>query len=51
MVEQIFADFEMLRGLEPVLTALEPEAMVADGLTAPLHPGAEAYYRARGWIE
>ena len=51
MVEQIFADFETLRGLDPVLTALEPEAMVADGLTAPLHPGAEAYFRARGWIE
>ena len=50
-VEQIFADFETLRGLEPVLTALEPEAMVSNGLTAPLHPGAEAYYRARGWIE
>ena len=35
----------MLRGLEPVLTALDPEAMVADGLTAPLHPGAERYFR------
>jgi len=51
MVGQIFADFDMLRGLEPVLTALEPEAMASDGLTAPLHPGAAAYYRERGWLE
>jgi TRAP transporter TAXI family solute receptor len=51
MVEQIFADFEMLRGLEPVLTALEPETMAAAGLAAPLHPGAEAFYRGRGWID
>jgi uncharacterized protein len=51
MVGQIFADADTLRGLEPVLAALEPAAMVSDGLTAPLHPGAEAYYRERGWLE
>ena len=34
-----------------VLTALEPEAMASDGLTAPLHPGAARYYRERGWLE
>jgi TRAP transporter TAXI family solute receptor len=51
MVGQVFADFDMLRGLEPVLTALEPQAMASDGLAAPLHPGAEAYYRERGWLE
>jgi TRAP transporter TAXI family solute receptor len=51
MVGQIFADFDMLRGLEPVLTALEPEAAVAEGLTARLHPGAAAYFRERGWVE
>jgi TRAP-type uncharacterized transport system substrate-binding protein len=41
----------MLRGLEPVLTALEPEHMASEGLTAPLHPGAERYFRERGWLE
>jgi TRAP transporter TAXI family solute receptor len=51
MVGQIFMDFQMLRGLEPVLTALDPEVMISDGLTAPLHPGAAAYYRERGWLE
>jgi TRAP transporter TAXI family solute receptor len=51
MVDQIFADFDMLRGLEPVLTTLEPESMASEGLTAPLHPGAERYFRKRGWLE
>lgn len=50
MVRAIFADFDMLRGLDPVLAALDPEAMVHEGLTAPLHPGAARYYRERGWI-
>ena len=40
-----------LAGFEPVLAALDPEAMPRRGLTAPLHPGAEAVYRARGLIE
>jgi len=51
MVSEMFLDFDMLRGLEPVLTALDPEAMATDGLTAPLHPGAERYFRERGWLD
>lgn len=51
MVGQIFADFDMLRGLEPTLASLDPEAMATEGLTAPLHPGAERYFRERGWID
>ena len=41
----------MLRGLDPVLRDLDPEAMTHEGLTAPLHPGAARYYRERGWIQ
>jgi TRAP transporter TAXI family solute receptor len=51
MLGQIFADFEMLRGLEPVLAGLEPQAMASGGLAAPLHPAAERYFRERGWID
>lgn len=51
MVSSIFADLDTLRGLDPVLASLEPQAMVRDGLTAPLHPGAARYYRERGWVE
>lgn len=51
MVRAMFGDLDMLRSLDPVLAGLDPEAMVRDGLTAPLHPGAARYYRERGWIE
>jgi len=50
-VNAIFGDFDMLRGLDPVLRDLDPEAMTHEGLTAPLHPGAARYYRERGWIQ
>lgn len=51
MTAQILDDIEMLRGLDPVLATLDPEAMTSDGITAPLHPGAEAYFRERGWLD
>ncbi len=51
IVEAIFGDIDMLRGLEPVLSDLDPQTMVRQGLAAPLHPGAERYYREQGWID
>jgi TRAP transporter TAXI family solute receptor len=51
IVRSVFDDFETLKGLDPVLAGLDPQAMVQDGLTAPLHPGAARYFRERGWIE
>ena len=50
-VDEIFADLETLRGLEPVLAELDPQRMATDGLAAPLHPAAERYFRERGWID
>ena len=41
---------EHLRAAHPVLQALDPARMTREGLTAPLHPGAERYYRERGWM-
>jgi TRAP-type uncharacterized transport system substrate-binding protein len=41
----------MLRGLHPALARLDPKAMAGTGLSAPLHPGAERYYREQGWLE
>ena len=29
---------------------LEPRKMIRNGLSAPLHPGAERYYREKGWM-
>jgi TRAP transporter TAXI family solute receptor len=51
IVQAIFGDIDMLRGLEPVLAHLDPAEMVGAGLAAPLHPGAERYYREQGWID
>lgn len=44
----ILDDLAMLRGLEPVLADLDPAAMASDGLSAPLHPGAERAFREHG---
>ena len=41
----------MLRGLDPVLAGLDPAAMATEGLAAPLHPGADRYFREQGWLE
>ncbi|HCQ59945.1 MAG TPA: C4-dicarboxylate ABC transporter substrate-binding protein, partial [Sulfitobacter sp.] len=30
---------------------LTQEEMISGGLSAPLHPGAEKYYKEQGWIE
>ncbi|NJO55029.1 MAG: TAXI family TRAP transporter solute-binding subunit [Rhodospirillales bacterium] len=39
-----------LRGFHPALATLKPEMMISNGIAIPLHPGAEKYYRERGWL-
>jgi uncharacterized protein len=51
VVKSIFDDFETFRGLHPALANLDPQAMATQGNSAPLHPGAERYYREQGWIQ
>lgn len=46
----VFEHLDVLRRLHPALAHLDPEAMIHDGLTAPLHPGAARYYIERGWL-
>lgn len=46
----IFENLDMFRGLHPALANLDPEQMVSDGLSAPLHPGAERYFREAGLL-
>lgn len=50
IVSSALDDMETLRGLDPVLARLEPEAMASGGLTAPLHPAAETLYRDHGLL-
>ena len=51
LVKAVFDNFSDFTGLHPAFANLSEEAMISDGLSAPLHPGAERYYRERGWIE
>lgn len=49
IVRIVFAHLDELRQLHPALRDLTPNIMLS-ALTAPLHPGAERYYKERGWI-
>lgn len=51
VVSAVFENFDRFKGLHPAFANLTEEEMIADGNSAPLHPGAEMYYRERGWIE
>jgi len=50
MVRAVFEKFDDFKRLHPALANLEPQRMVTEGLSAPLHPGAARYYREKGWI-
>lgn len=45
----IFENLEELKGTHAAFKTLNPEDMLK-GLTAPLHPGAEKYYKEKGWM-
>jgi TRAP transporter TAXI family solute receptor len=51
VVKAVFENFDRFKGLHPAFANLKEEEMISDGLSAPLHPGAEKYYRERGWIK
>lgn len=51
LVKAVFADIDQFRGLHPAFANLDPAQMAQDGLSAPLHPGAERYFREAGLIK
>ncbi len=51
LVKAVFEDFEAFKALHPAYSASTPETMIQEGLSAPLHPAAAAYYKSRGWIK
>ena len=51
LVKSVFDDIDAFRGLHPAFANLDPKQMANDGLSAPLHPGAEKFYREAGLIE
>ncbi|WP_068110916.1 TAXI family TRAP transporter solute-binding subunit [Tropicimonas marinistellae] len=51
VVKAVFDNFDRFKGLHPAFADLAEADMISAGLSAPLHPGAEQYYRERGWIQ
>jgi uncharacterized protein len=51
LVKAVFENFNEFKSLHPAFANLEPAKMVKDGLSVPLHPGAEKYYKEKGWIK
>ena len=51
VVKAVFDNFDEFKKLHPALANLQPENMVKDGLSAPLHEGAVRYYKEKGWIK
>jgi TRAP transporter TAXI family solute receptor len=50
LVQAVFENFDEFKSLHPAFASLDPAKMVKDGLSAPLHPGAEKYYKEKGWL-
>ncbi|MEM1313632.1 MAG: TAXI family TRAP transporter solute-binding subunit [Pseudomonadota bacterium] len=50
LVKAVFENFEDFKKLHPAFGRLTEAEMIKDGLSAPLHPGAERYYKERGWM-
>ncbi|MGP1358950.1 TAXI family TRAP transporter solute-binding subunit [Roseicyclus sp.] len=51
VVRAVFENIDQFRSLHPAFANLDPQEMANDGLSAPLHPGAERYFREAGLIE
>jgi len=51
VVSAVFDNIDQFRGLHPAFANLDPAEMASDGLSAPLHAGAERYFREAGLIE
>lgn len=51
VVKTLFENLDRFKRMHKAFGNLSPEAMISNGLAAPLHAGAERYYRERGWVE
>lgn len=50
IVKSVFENFDDFKKLHPAFAHLKKEEMIRDGLSAPLHPGAEKYYKEIGLL-
>ena len=51
LVKLVFEHLDRLKASHTVFNALIPDRMHSEGLSIPLHSGAERYYRERGWVQ
>ncbi|MGX2949830.1 TAXI family TRAP transporter solute-binding subunit [Ursidibacter sp. B-7004-1] len=51
VVKAVFDNFDRFKRLHPAFENLKAEDMVKNALSAPLHEGAERYYKEKGWIK
>jgi len=49
LVRAIFENLDDFRNQHPAFGVLKAPAMIRDGLSAPVHPGAMKFYREKGW--
>lgn len=50
VVKAVFENFDSFKRLHPAFGTLEKKEMASDALSAPLHPGAEKYYKEAGLL-
>jgi TRAP transporter TAXI family solute receptor len=46
----VFENLDDFRSLHPAFANLDPQNMIKNALSAPLHPGAVKYYKEKGWM-
>lgn len=51
VVKAVFDNFDRFKRLHPAFANLKEEDMIKNALSAPLHEGAERYYKERGWLK
>ncbi|SDS04843.1 hypothetical protein SAMN05216421_0809 [Halopseudomonas xinjiangensis] len=49
-VKAVFENFDRFKRLHPAFATLDPQQMIKEGLSVPLHDGAVRYYKERGWM-
>lgn len=51
LVKSVFENFDNFKTLHPVFANLDPKKLVTEGNAAPLHKGAERYFKEKGFIK
>ncbi len=51
VVKAVFENFDNFKTLHPVFSSLEPVHLVKEGNSAPLHKGAERYFKEKGLLK